>query len=232
MKEIHSDNGTNFTASERELRRSICVWNQERIHESLLQKDIKWTFNPPYSSHHGGVWERCIRTTRKILNPLLKQQTLDDEVLVTLMCEVESIINGRPITRVSEDAKDLEPLTPNHLLLLKSGSVLPRGTFRKKDIFSCRRWRQVQYMADQFWRRWSKEYLPLLQQRQKWHYPRRNIEDDTSPRNCWPMASVVEAVPGRDGRVRRVKLKTRTSLLDQPIDKCVLLQATEESSTH
>ena len=46
------------------------------------------------------------------------------------------------------------------------------------------------------------------------------------------MAGVVEAVPGRDGRVRRVKLKTRTSLLDQPIDKCILLQATEESSTH
>ena len=98
------------------------------------------------------------------------------------MCEVESIINGRSITKVSEDAKDLEPLTPNHLLLLKSGSVLPPGTFRKEDIFSCRRWHQVQYMADQFWRQWSKEYLPLLQQRQKWHYPHRNIEDDTSPR--------------------------------------------------
>ena len=144
VKEIRSDNGTNFTAGERELRRSIRVWNQERIHESLLQKDIKWTFNPPYGSHHGGVWERCIRTTQKILNALLKQQTLDDEALVTLMCAVESIINGRPITKVSEDAKDLEPLTPNHLLLLKSGSVLPPGTF------SCRRWRQVQYMADQF----------------------------------------------------------------------------------
>ena len=120
------------------------------------------------------------------------------------------------------------------------GSVLPPGTFRKEDIFSHRRWRQVQYMADQFWRRWSKEYLPLLQQRQKWHYPRRKVavsynvlmEDDTSPRNCWRMARVVEAVPDRDGRVRRVKLKTRTSLLDWPIDKCILLQAAEESLTH
>lgn len=99
MKEIRSDSGTNFTGGERELRRSIRVWNQERIHESLLQKDIKWTINPPYGSHHGGVWERSIRTTRKILNALLKQQTLDDEALVTLMCEVESIINGRSITK-------------------------------------------------------------------------------------------------------------------------------------
>ena len=56
VKEIRSDSGTNFTAGERELRRSIRVWNQERIHESLLQKDIKWTINPPYGLHHGGVW--------------------------------------------------------------------------------------------------------------------------------------------------------------------------------
>ena len=95
VKEIRSDNGTNFTAGERDLWWSIGVWNQERNHESLLQKDIKWTFNPAYGSHHSGVWERCIRTTRKILNALLKQQTLDNKALVTLMCEVESIINGR-----------------------------------------------------------------------------------------------------------------------------------------
>ena len=72
-------------------------------------------------------------------------------------------------------------------------------------------------MADQFWRRWSKEYILLLQLRQKWHYPRRNvavgdivlIADDTSPRNRWPMVRVVEAIPGRDGRVRCVKLKNK-----------------------
>ncbi|XP_066026219.1 uncharacterized protein [Pocillopora verrucosa] len=177
--------------------------------------DIKWIFNPPYGSHHCGVWERCIRNTRKILNALLKQQTLDDEALVTLMCELESIINGRPITKVSEDPRDLKPLTPNHLLRFKSGSVLSPGTFRKEDIF--RRWHQVQYMADQFWRRWSKEYILLLQLRQKWHYPRRNVAvgdivlmvDDTSPRDRWPMVRVVEAIPGRDGRVRCVKLKNK-----------------------
>ena len=74
------------------------------------------------------------------MNALLKEQVLNDESLVTLMCEVESIINGRPITKVSQDPRDLEALTPNHLLLLRSGSTLPPGIFRKEDNFSRKRW--------------------------------------------------------------------------------------------
>ena len=98
VKEIRSDNGTNFTSGEKELRESVKAWNQEKIHESLLQKEIVWSFYPPHGSHFRGVWERCIRTTRKILRALLQEQITDDESLATLMCEVESILNGRPIT--------------------------------------------------------------------------------------------------------------------------------------
>lgn len=86
-------------------------WNQAKIHEELLRKGIQWYFNPPAASHHGGAWERMIRSTRKILGSLVKEQTLDDENLQTLMCEAESIINGRPLTTISDDPKDLEPLT-------------------------------------------------------------------------------------------------------------------------
>ena len=168
VKEIRSDNGTNLSSGEKELHESINAWNQEKIHENLLQRNVKWPFNPPYSSHYGGVWEQCIRTARKILQPLLRDQTIDDEGLVTLMCEVERIMNGRPITTVSTDPQDLEPLTPNYLLLLHSESPMPPGLFRREDQLSRHRWRQVQYLADIFWKRWSKEYLLLLQARQKW----------------------------------------------------------------
>ena len=84
VKEIRSDSGTNFTGGERELRESIKAWNHNKIHEALLQKNIKWMYNPPYGSHYGGVWERCIRTTRKIRQALLQTQTTDDESLATL----------------------------------------------------------------------------------------------------------------------------------------------------
>ena len=125
VKEIRSDNGSNFTGAERELRVMIEGWNQSTIHEELLQKGIQWYFNPPAASHHGGAWERMIRSTRKILGSLVKEQTLDDESLQTLMCEAESIINGRPLTAISDDPKDLEPLTANHLLLLRQEASLP-----------------------------------------------------------------------------------------------------------
>lgn len=129
VQEIRSDNGTNFTSGERELLES---WNHEKIHETLLQKNVKWIFNSPYGSHFGGIWERCLRSARRILSALLREQTADDEGLTTLMCEVESILNSRPITTVVDDPRDLEPLTPNHLLLLKAEPPLPPGLFGKK----------------------------------------------------------------------------------------------------
>ena len=233
-EEMRSDNGGNFARGERELREAINEWNQSQIHDFLLQRNIKWTFNPPAGSHHGGVWERCIRTVRKVMKALMKEQVLDDEGLNTLLCEVEAIINGRPITKLSDDPRDLEPLTPNHLLLLRSGPTVPPGNFTSHDNYYNRRWRQVQYLADIFWRRWVREYLPSLQQRQKWHKQRRNfavddivlVFDDNKPRNSWPLGRILEVYTNRrDGLVRSVKLKTSTSELVRPIDKIVLLEA-------
>lgn len=56
----------------------------------------------------------------KVLNFFLNVKNLDEEALHTVLCEVESIINSRPVTKASTDPNDLEALTPNHLLLLKS----------------------------------------------------------------------------------------------------------------
>ena len=93
-REIWCDNGTNFVGAERELRRSLKAWNSHAIHEFLLQRYIAWNFNPPRASHMGGVWERMIRSVRKILTPLLKLQRISDEGMTTVLCTVESVING------------------------------------------------------------------------------------------------------------------------------------------
>ena len=168
------------------------------------------------------------------MGALTKEQILDDEGLATLLCEVESIVNGRPVTKVSDDPRDMEALTPNHLLLLRLGPSAPPGIFSKDEIYSRRRWRQVQYLADIFWRRWIKEYLPSLQERQKWNRPRRNfavdnivlVADLSCPRSCWPIGRILDVHRNaQDGYVQRVTVQTKGSILERPIDKIVFLES-------
>ena len=94
VKELRSDNGTNFVGAQRELKEAIEGWNQGQIHDILLQKGINWIFNPPAGSHHGGVWERLIRSVRKVLNSTLNVQSLDEEGLHTVLCEAEAILKS------------------------------------------------------------------------------------------------------------------------------------------
>ena len=83
----------------------------------------------------GGIWERQIRMARKVLNVILRKQIVDDEHLSTLFCQVESIVNGRPSTILSNDPNDETPLTPNHLLLLRGGPHLVPSQFDQSDIY-------------------------------------------------------------------------------------------------
>ena len=85
---VYSDNGSNFHTGEQEIRVAIDDWNQRAICEFLHLKNISWKFNPPYASHMGSVWERVIRSIRKILTALLGQQLVNEEMLHTLMTEV------------------------------------------------------------------------------------------------------------------------------------------------
>lgn len=79
VKILRSDNGRNFIGAERELKRAINEWNMTRIEDHLQQHGVQWMFNPPTGSHHGGVWERLIKSVKKILNVTLRLQTLDEE---------------------------------------------------------------------------------------------------------------------------------------------------------
>ena len=89
------------------------------------------------------------------------------------MVEVESIMNSHPLTPVVLDPDREDPLTPNHLLLMRASPNLPPGDFSRK------RWRQVQYLAKQFWVRWKREYLQSMQSGQKWQVPQEKfIVDD------------------------------------------------------
>ena len=205
--------------AKREIREAIEDWNQKQVLDELLQKGCQWAFQPPKASHASGVWERLIRRTRTAIKAILGESLVNEEVLTTMLTEVESILNSRPLCAASDDPNDCEPLTSNHLLLQKAVHVLPPGVFVREDKFARRIWRQAQVLADHFWKQWLREYVSGLQERQKWQRPCRNAEigdlallvDDCLPRGQWHMGRVIKTLPGRVRLVRTVVVKTGTS---------------------
>lgn len=175
-KELFSDNGTNFRGAEAEVKQMLQNWNKTKILDRLRKQGIQWHFSAPYASHTGGVWERMIRTVRKNMRALVGDRLVDDETLLTVMCEVEKMINDRPLTRQCDDPRDLKlaALIPNTLLLSyqnrSSSANASASTHNLRE-----KWKLAHKLANEFKARWLKEYLPSLQERQKWLFPRRNL---------------------------------------------------------
>ena len=140
---IHLYNGSNFTGADKILREAIQGWNQHRIGGFLLQREIDWHFNTPRASHFGGAWERRIRSVRKVLRSLYSDATLSEDGLTTLLTEVESVINSRPLTPISFVAGFERPLTPKDLLVLRPDCGLPPVVTKDSDLFFPQRWRHV-----------------------------------------------------------------------------------------
>ena len=113
-KELFSDNGTNFRGADVEIKQMLQKWNQAKILDRL-----RYTIGKVYNSisHTGGVWEGMIQTIRKNMRALIGDRIVDDETLLTVMGEVEKMINARPLTRQCDNPRDLAALTPNTLLL-------------------------------------------------------------------------------------------------------------------
>ncbi|XP_043212326.1 uncharacterized protein LOC122376502, partial [Amphibalanus amphitrite] len=107
-KKVFSDNGTNLKSGERELREALTQWNQQKISDELSQQQIEWCFNPPAASHMGGIWERMIGAVKRALSVVLGGEVTTDEVLSTVFCEIESMINSRPLTHVTDDGLTAE----------------------------------------------------------------------------------------------------------------------------
>ena len=113
-KNIFSDNGTNFTRAQRELAKSGKCLDQDRIGKELTLQKINWIFSPPVSPCMNGAMKAIVKITKKHLNTITRNHLFNDETLCTYLTEIESIINGRPLTHLSDDINDFVVLTPNH----------------------------------------------------------------------------------------------------------------------
>ena len=144
---------------------------------------------------------------------------------------MEKTLNSRLITRVSSDPNDLEPLTPNHILLLLHNPCSAPSEFEDSDKLQAS-WKRVHILVNEFWVRWVKEYLPMLQEHQKWLKQRRNfkvgdlviMKDTNIPRGQWPKALVQETFPVSEGIVRQVVVRSTTGVFRRDVWKCCLLE--------
>ena len=168
---IYSDNGTNFVGANRELREIYDLQDtadfKQAIGSFALSKRIEWHFNPPLSSHFGGLWEAAVKSFKHHLKRVLKDQKLTYEQLNTLLIEIEAILNSRPVCAPSADPNDPLAITPAHLLIGRPFNFLPEKTLVSVPDNRLSTYNFITKARQDFWKRWYKEYLNELQTRQK-----------------------------------------------------------------
>ncbi|XP_056648734.1 uncharacterized protein LOC130453149 [Diorhabda sublineata] len=164
------------------------------VQEFITDNLITWHFNPPYSPHMGGLWERAVRSTKHHLKRVLNNTYLTYEEFYTLLSQIEGILNSRPLLPLTEDPDDLQPLTPAHFLIGTAIQTIPEPAV-------------VQGLLELTIQVGS---MVLLK------------EDDTPPMS-WKLGCIVKTHPGSDGLVRVVTVKTYSGITKRAINKiCVL----------
>ncbi|GFW74113.1 integrase catalytic domain-containing protein [Trichonephila clavipes] len=224
---IYSDNGTNFRGAHGEL--SGIDW--EKVLKLATIQSIIWKFNPPTAAWWGGWWERLVRVLKELLRRTLGNAILTTEELQTVLCDCESVINSRPLTYLSENSDDLVPLFPAMFLVENRNLDVPDIDYR--DTVNLRkRVRYRQKLLNDLRHRFRKEYLGLLIQNKNKKGPLSEVRlgeivligDDIKKRMHWPLAKVIWLIPGKDGKIRTVELKTRTGTMLRPIQRVYPLE--------
>jgi len=210
-----------------------------KLDQKLASEEITWKFNPPSAPHFGGLWDSAVKSAKHHLTRVVRGMKLTLSELQTLLCQIGGCLNSRPLTPMSSDPNDLEPITPAHFLIGGPMSFQPEPALGEREVTHLKRWRLVQCMLQGYWRRWHGEYLPQLQVRNKWVSGAKSLcigdlviikQENTAPTK-WNLARVINTHPGKDGVVRVVSLRTANGTkLDRPTVKLCRLPLEEQDS--
>ena len=227
-----SDNASTFTASADELKE---LFQSPSLKETLTNRGVIWQFIPKRAPWFGGFWERLIGLTKKSLKKILGRSFVTVSELQTIVVEIEAILNDRPLTYLSSDVQDNEPLTPSHLLYGRRITSLPYPDNGDEledpnygDDSALRRRNNLQAaVLQRFGSRWRHEYLTSLRE---FHRSSGNNEQtikedelvivhDDKPRNTWKLAIIEELIRGNDALVRAANIRTKNGRTNRPITK-------------
>ncbi|KAL0822355.1 hypothetical protein ABMA28_004450 [Loxostege sticticalis] len=231
--DIYSDCGRNFIGCDRYLQELFNFLNNENIQNNLNQEvnqlSITWHFNPPYGSHFGGIFEAAVKSMKTHLYRVVGNLTLNYDEFNTILCQIEAILNSRPLTIQSNDPSDPLPLTPGHFLIGEPLTSLPEFDYNSENPSRLVRWQVIQQATQHFWKRWSVEYLHQLSQRSKWfrdtsYTPLKEgtvvvLVDNNLPPLQWRLARVHKLHPGADGVTRVVTVRIGNNFTKRPVVK-------------
>ncbi|XP_036346799.1 uncharacterized protein LOC118756115 [Rhagoletis pomonella] len=230
---IRSDNGKNFVGADMEAKRFSEVFDCDRLQSELSQRGVEWIFNSPFNPAEGGAWERLVQCVKRVLRHTLKERSPREHTLNCFLIEAENIVNSRPLTHLTIDANQEQPLTPNDFLLGEANTPQTpiANEVLEKTCLLRQQWRLARQLRDHFWKRWIAEYLPTLTRRVKWCQRTKPLQIDDLVFTCdpnvsrrdWCRSKVERLYTGADGVVRRVDVRTSGGLKRRAVSKLAVL---------
>ena len=226
---IRSDHGSNFTS--------------EEVQNFAASKNINWSFSIEAAPWFGGFWERMVQSVKRPLRKVLGNSSLRYNELLTVLMEIESLINNRPLTYVYDEME--EPLTPNHLIFGRRLNSIAEKS--EEPIEVTKRATYINELLEHFWQRWSKEYL--LELREHWRIQRKRqrqafarkgdvvlLMDDKLPRSRWRIGVIETLIFGNDGQARAASVRTltetgRITYLRRPVNKLIPLESDDDEDS-
>ncbi|XP_046145796.1 uncharacterized protein LOC123989163 [Osmia bicornis bicornis] len=162
---LYSDCGTNFQGADAQLQKQFKDSTRENQDlAALLAKDgTQWHFNPPAAPHMGGKWEAVVKSLKFHLKRTIGDALLTFEESITLLAQIEAILNSRPLEPLSDDPDDLSALTPGHFLIGSPLNAVPEPTLLDVSVNRLSRWQFLQQRPQQFWRLWSTHQSSQIQ---------------------------------------------------------------------
>lgn len=236
---LSSDCGTTLKGADAELQRLFSQSTEEstKLATLLANDGTQWKFNPPSAPHFGGKWEAGVKSVKYHLHRVVGDTLLTYEEMTTLLSQVESVLNSRPLCPLTEDPDDLNVLTPGHFLLGGAPVIVPEPSLEMVKSSRLSRWQLVRQKLDSFWSRWSKECLQRYLSVYKWNRVSKSLEtgtlvlvvDERYPPSKWPLGRIIQTHAGKDGHTRVVTVQTQTSVLTRPIVKVCPLPVDQDT---
>ncbi|XP_068994219.1 uncharacterized protein [Neodiprion pinetum] len=220
--QIISDNGTNFVGAVRESKEVFEFLEKEEntISEHLSQQKITWKFIPLRAPHFGGVWKAAVKITKRQLNTVPMGLVSTFEEYYTLLVEIESILNSRPLTPLSSDPNDTTAMTPAHFLIGDTLILPAEHNYLETSDNRLSRWQHLQKRRGKWWTKTKNIEIGALVL----------LKEDNAPPLQWKLGRVVEIHLGTDGVVRVVAVKTATGTFKRAVKKIYPLPIDRDNS--